>query len=304
MKNHRTRWIAALLALIPLASTSCASHSESAPMLGKSELAQTDQDSVSAIAASATGAAAPKRRVVFDQDYKLWTQILKANKRGDLLNYRGVAEQRTLFDRFIAQLESVTLEEMRPWKRNERYAFWINAYNAYTVQIILDNYPVDSIKDIKKGVFGSKTWDIEFIPLGALHPGGPEGKLSLNDIEHKILREWFKDARVHAAINCASFSCPPLLGEAFVAARLEEQLNAVTRKWISDDPLRNSFNKEKDRIYLSEIFKWFEEDFERDAGSVREFLIRFSPESEHLFIREAKLKYLDYDWNLNDIEHT
>ena len=142
-------------------------------------------------------------------------------------------------------------------------------------------------------------FDDEFIRMQALHPDGKDDKLSLNDIEHKILRARFGDARLHAAINCASYSCPPLLGEAFVAERLDEQLDQQMRAFVID-PRRNLYDREKNELRLSEIFKWFDEDFEKDAGSVRKYLLRFAPPSEEAFIRKAQIKYVDYSWALND----
>ena len=135
--------------------------------------------------------------------------------------------------------------------------------------------------------------------MRAHHPGGKDEDLSLNDIEHGILRKKFKDARVHAAINCASASCPPLRAEAFVADRLDAQLDEQMRAFVTDGS-RNHLVREKNRLELSEIFQWFAEDFERDAGSVKDYLARFAAPEDADFIRKAKVSYIDYDWDLND----
>ncbi|MBK6997452.1 MAG: DUF547 domain-containing protein [Lewinellaceae bacterium] len=167
-------------------------------------------------------------------------------------------------------------------------AYWINAYNAYTVQLIMQHYPIESIKDIKRGLaFVNSVWDIKFIHIQGF-------TYDLNNIEHNILRPVFKDARIHAAINCASYSCPKLLREAYTAANLDTQLDASMRSFVND-PLRNHISVEKAQI--SEIFKWFKGDFERDAGSVRAFLNRYA---EVKLNDKTDIGHLDYSWKLND----
>ncbi|MEM7306815.1 MAG: DUF547 domain-containing protein [Planctomycetota bacterium] len=237
----------------------------------------------------------------FDQSHRLWNEVLQEHVKDDRFDYAALKKDRGKLDDYIKQLQTVKPDDLKDWSKNERYAFWINVYNAHTILKVIDNYPVDSIKDLS-GAFGLKSvFDNEFIKMKAHHPEGTRDKMSLNDIEHGILRERFKDARVHAAINCASFSCPPLLGEAFVAAKLEEQLNKQMRAFVVDKR-RNRFNRDKKRAEISEIFKWFSEDFERDAGSVRDYLIRFAPEEDAAFLKDAKIKHLDYDWDLNDVK--
>ena len=135
--------------------------------------------------------------------------------------------------------------------------------------------------------------------MKSLHPDGENEELALNDIEHKILRKRYKDARLHAAINCASASCPPLRNEAFTADKLDAQLDEQMRAFVND-AARNHVDPAQKKLELSEIFKWFAEDFERDAKSVQEFLIRFAPAEKAEFIRGAKIRYIDYDWSLNE----
>jgi hypothetical protein len=188
---------------------------------------------------------------------------------------------------YLRLLESAHPSE-KGWTRAEQMAYWINAYNAYTVQLIIRNYPVASIKDIKRGIaFVNSVWDIKFIQIQGY-------TYDLNNIEHNILRPVFKDARVHAAINCASYSCPVLRNEAYTAERLEEQLDDAMRRFVND-PLRNQITAEKAQI--SEIFKWFRGDFERDAGSVRAYLNRYSAVK---IGDKADISHLDYRWTLNE----
>ena len=258
---------------------------------------------VQATAEAAAPAAEPSQQAqqAFDQAHGLWNELLKARVKGDSFDYGAVKKDPAKLNAYLRQLQAVTPAELKGWKKEERFAFWINVYNAYTIKKVVDNYPLDSIRDLS-GAFGLKSvFDNEFIAMQAHHPDGKNDKLSLNDVEHEILRVRFKDARLHAAINCASFSCPPLRGEAFVASKLDKQLEEQMRAFVVDKK-RNRFNRDKGRAEISEIFKWFKEDFERDAESIRGYLIRFAPEADAEFLRTAKLKYIDYDWDLNDVK--
>ena len=168
------------------------------------------------------------------------------------------------------------------------------------MSLVASKYPLKSIRDI--GNFFSPVWKKEFIPLKAFHPKGDDDKLSLDDVEHGILRPTFKDARVHAAVNCASIGCPPLRNEAFVADRLDAQLDEQARNWLADSA-RNRYDRSKSTIYVSEIFDWFGKDFVRDGGSIEAWIAKYAPEPEAAWIKSAKKvrrKYIDYSWKLND----
>ncbi len=155
------------------------------------------------------------------------------------------------------------------------------------MKLIVDHYPVSSIKDIKNRIpFVNSVWDIKFINIQ-----GQE--FDLNAIEHGILRKNFLDGRIHAAINCASYSCPRLRDEAFYADRLESQLENAMRIFVND-PLRNKVGT--DRAEISKIFSWFGSDFKKDAGSVRDFINRYASEPLN---PNGKISHLDYDWSLN-----
>jgi hypothetical protein len=241
-------------------------------------------------------------RAGFDQAHTLWTEVLKANVKGDRFDYKALLENRGKLDQYLGELQSVTRDEFERWTKEQRCAFWINAYNAYTVHLVIKNYPLESIKDV--GGLLRSVWDKSFIPLGQLFPGEEKKELSLNNIEHDVLRPKFKDARIHAAINCASRSCPPLRAEAFVADRLDAQLDEQVRAWLGD-ATRNRFERDKKRIQISQIFQWFHEDFERDKGSVRAWVETYAPAKEAEWLKLEKnvdVSYLDYSWKLNDID--
>jgi hypothetical protein len=237
----------------------------------------------------------------FDHEHALWTDVVKEHVRGDRFDYQGLIEDRGKLDRYLQALHAVTPAELEGWKREQQMAFWINVYNAHIVHLVASNYPLENIKDLG-GLF-SPVWKKEFIAMGAFDPDGKGEKLSLDEVEHEILRKRYPDARVHAAVNCASVSCPPLRAEAYVGERLQEQLDEMTRAWLAD-PSRNRFEPEKGRARVSAVFKWFREDFERDGGSLRKWLAKYAPPEAAEWLETAKkvdIDHLDYDWSLNDL---
>ena len=250
-----------------------------------------------AVVASRARAQEPK---VFDHEHRRWTAILKEHIHGDRFDYAALKKDRGELDRYLDELEAVTPAELAAWERERRMAFWIDVYNAHVVALVLDSYPIESVEDL--GSESAPVWKKRFIDLPAHHPSGKPGKLSLDDVEHGILRAQFADARIHAAINCAAEGCPPLRAEAYVASKLSKQLDEQCRAWVADRA-RNRFDRENGRAELSKVFEWFAADFERDAGSVLAWIARFAPEADAEWIRAAKPKiaYLPYSWKLNDV---
>jgi len=237
----------------------------------------------------------------FDHTHALWTEVLAAHVAGDDFDYGALAKDRTQLDAYVGTLQAVTSSEVASWSEKQRFAFWINVYNAYTILKVVDNYPLQSIRKLDKAFGITTVFEQEWIPMTAFDPDGDGDELSLNDVEHEILRKEFLDARLHAAVNCASASCPPLRGEAFVADRLDAQLEEQMRGFVNDSK-RNVLDEKNRRLRLSEIFKWFEGDFERDAKTIKGYLKRFLAEDQHDFVDQARIEYLDYDWDLNDTQ--
>lgn len=250
-------------------------------------------------AAQETPAVKPAAVAGFDQTHKLWNDVLTARVKSDGFDYKGLKSDRAKLDAYIASLEAVKPDEFAKWSAKEQFAFWIDAYNAYTIRRVVDSYPIASIKDL--GDDKVSVWDRDLAPLGALAPDLKKPKLTLNDIENKILRAKFKDARVHAAINCASQGCPPLRAEAITAEKLDKQLDDQVKHWLADTS-RNRFDKSKNALELSSIFDWFKDDFIRDAGSVQAWLAQRLPDDAAWLDPKKKLdmKFLDYSWKLND----
>ena len=178
--------------------------------------------------------------------------------------------------------------------RDERLAYWINAYNILAIDVVVGSYPVDSIKDV--GSFLRPVWKREAGTIGGR-------AVTLDEIEHRILRP-MGEPRIHAAIVCASVSCPPLRREPFRAAGLDAQLDEVTRRWLADPRKGAHIDPETRSVALSRIFDWFEEDF-AGVGGVLAFVARHVGADDRRWLEEngdrASLRYLDYDWRLNDL---
>ncbi|HET6205074.1 MAG TPA: DUF547 domain-containing protein [Planctomycetota bacterium] len=230
-----------------------------------------------------------------DPRHETWTSLLGAFVRAGVVDYGGLRGRSADLDSYLAELRAIRPEAFEALPRADRLAYWINAYNAFTVRLVLDHYPVKSIKDVG-GVFRS-VFKKEFIELRNLR----RETLSLDDVEHGILRPEFADPRVHFAIVCASKGCPPLRSEAYRAADLEAQLDDQARRFLAD-PGKNRIALEDRALHLSPIFKWFREDFEKASGSVPRFLARFLDAKRAAAIGDGKgfdVDYLDYDWTLN-----
>jgi len=221
-------------------------------------------------------------------DHGAWDALLKKNvvvlEGGKASQFRYGDVDRAALKGYLAALSKVDEKELKSWSREEQMAFLINAYNAFAVEKILTRYPdIRSIWDFGK-IFGNPFKDEFFTLLGR--------KMSLDGIEHGMLRKDYREPRVHYAVNCASVGCPMLREEAYVAARLERQLEEQARRFLSDRS-RNRFHE--GRLEVSKIFDWFKEDFEpRQAYFARYAKVLGYPGGE------VPLTFLDYDWSLND----
>jgi len=215
-----------------------------------------------------------------------WSILLKkyVTEIGQV-NYKGFIQDSVLFQSFLDDLSQHP--PGNNWNEKEKIAYWINAYNAFTVKLIIDHYPLKSIKEIGDGLpMVNSPWDIKFFKIGNID-------FDLNTIEHEILRKEFKEPRIHFAINCASFSCPKLRNEAFMAEVLETQLNDQTQQFINN-PDKNIISKNK--LELSKIFDWFKSDFTKEK-SLLQFL---KPYLKIDVSNNPSIEHLVYDWRLNE----
>lgn len=203
------------------------------------------------------------------------------------VDYKGIIKDSLQLNQYLKLLSDNPPQ--KSWSRDEQLAYWINAYNAFTLQLIIRNYPLKSIKDIGSKVkipFVNTPWDIKFIRIG-------KETFDLNNIEHGILRDKFKEPRIHFAIVCASVSCPKLLNEAYEGKQVQQQLEAQARDFINDRS-RNKISPNAAQV--SQIFNWFRGDFTRQ-GTLTEFLNRYSTVKIN---KNARVTYLEYNWSLND----
>jgi hypothetical protein len=211
-------------------------------------------------------------------DHAIFNDLLKKHVSSDgNVDYNGFKSDSKTLQSYIDLLK--TYQPIDNWTKDENLAYWINAYNALTIDLILRNYPTKSIKDIKD------PWDQRLWKLG-------DKWQNLNDIEHEILRK-MNEPRIHFAIVCASVSCPKLQNKAFMATNLEEQLTNATKEFLSD---RSKNELSENNIKLSKIFKWFKKDFEQN-GSLIDFLNQYT---EVKISNKAKKRFMDYNWDLND----
>lgn len=214
------------------------------------------------------------------------------------VDYAAIMRERDPLQSYLADVAAVSESEYATFSKTQKLAFLINAYNAYTIDFILSQYPdIQSIKDL--GSLISSPWKKRLFSLLGQ-------KRSLDDIEHGLIRQAgvFDDPRIHMAVNCASIGCPALRNEAYVAERLDAQLDDATRRFLSDAS-RNRADRQG--LWVSKIFDWYAEDFEKQAGSVAAWLAPYAAQlSENESIRRdvrnksLRIRYLAYDWTLND----
>ena len=229
-------------------------------------------------------------KATFDHSHDAFTQVLQKvvhpQGRASRVDYRQLTQDPDRLSTYLATLSSVSQQQFNGFTKPRQLAFLINAYNGYQLKLVIDNYPIGSIKDV--GNFFRSPWDIEFFQLFG-------DDASLNLIEHGMIREQFNEPRIHFAVNCASISCPPLQRVAFQAVQLDEQLEAATVNFLNDESV-NRVDPNSNRLLVSKIFDWYGEDFD-DVTAFILSKMQGVESSNQAF----KLDYLDYDWGLNQL---
>ena len=234
-----------------------------------------------------------------EEQHVLFNSVLNKYVQNGRVNYKGLCKDPDLA-KYISYLESSDPEKITDQK--VRLAFWINAYNAYTLKIICDHYPVKSINDLHSGgtalghVFKTTIWDKEIVVIN-------HKATSLNNIEHKIIRPVFKDFRIHFALVCAAKSCPALRPEAYEGSKLDQQLDDQAKLFLSDGS-KNRFDVATQKASISKIFDWYQKDFGNDNSKVLVAISKYLPDQIRKSIQSApdkwEVAYTNYDWDLNE----
>jgi Protein of unknown function, DUF547 len=245
----------------------------------------------------------------FDSGFADYARLLARVVHGARIDYQMLAEDRTAIDAIAGEFGALAPEAEQSMSAPERMAFWINAYNLFTLRVIVDHYPIrgswfslsprNSIRQIE-GVWTTLTWR------------AASREVTLDDIEHRILRPEFAEPRIHMAINCASRSCPPLRAEPYVGAELDRQLDDAARGYLASPEGARVVNG---RLYVSKIFEWYGGDFVKQFAAaqpesepeteraIRGFVERYGPPEPAAAAKGgAKIRFLDYDWSLNDVQ--
>lgn len=219
-----------------------------------------------------------------------YNKFLARHVKDGFVDYAELKNDEGMLDKYLQSINNTNPEALET--ENEQLAYWINAYNAFTLKLILNYYPdIKSIKDISDFPI-PKRWKARIYAAGGK-------RYSLNEIEHEILRKRFKEPRVHFAIVCASKSCPDLTGEAYMPDKIDEQLSNAAKRFLSDTSKGLKINHDN-VVYLSQILSWFEEDFVNAEGSIIRFVKKYAaPEITGKLSEDMKIRYMDYDWSLN-----
>jgi hypothetical protein len=241
----------------------------------------------------------------FDQSYENYDRVLKAYVSDGRVNYIGLKNDPKALESYLESSAGVPEEQFNSWTESQQLAFLINLYNASTLKLIIDHYPVKSIKNI--GSFFEGPWDQPVVRLF--------GKIFvLKYLERDILHKQFSEPRIHMALVCAAKGCPPLRSEVYLAEKMDEQLKDQSRRYLVS-PAGFRIDQEKKVVYFSSIFKWYGEDFvakysptsgftglDKTERSVANFCSAYLVSTDRAFLLHGgySVKYLDYDWSLNE----
>lgn len=228
----------------------------------------------------------------FDQTHARWGRVLDAVLRSNRVDYAALQARPAELDAYLAEVAAVPAAEFAGWPRADRLALLLNLYNAATLKLIADHHPVKSIRDI--GTLPGAAWRMPVVRLG-------DRLMTLDHLEHRIIRPEYAEPRIHFALVCAAVSCPPLRPEPFTGAKLEAQLGDQARLFLADTA-KNRFDAATGTLHLSPIFKWFQEDFTAGGHTLESYVAPQLPPDAAAALNSAKrvrVRFTDYDWALN-----
>lgn len=233
----------------------------------------------------------PQKVFAFDHTHAAFQAVLDKHVKDGLVNYKAIKAAPEGLKTYLQSTAKVTKEEFQKWSETQQVAFLINLYNAETIELVIDHYPVVSIKDI--GGFLGNPWKKEVVELFG-------EKTTLDVIEHEMLRKDYKRPEIHFAIVCASIGCPPLHEKVYLAEKLDKQLDERTRTFMADED-KNRVDNVRKRIVISPIFRWFSEDFEKKSGTTLRYVLLYMPKEKIKKVdRFWAIRYTEYDWSLNE----
>ncbi len=257
---------------------------------------------------SASGAESPAPGS-FDHAHARFERVLRAHVRQGQVDYAALQAERATLDGYLQELAALDAATLAGFSREQQLAFWINSYNALVLRTVVDRYPIKGRTLVGVAFPANSIWQVPGA-FGERRHRVAGRLLSLDDIEHRTIRPQFREPRVHVALVCAARSCPPLRPEPYRAATLEAQLDDQARVFMADRIRGLRLSSVADALEVSTIFKWFGEDFAPLGGGdvqvgIRAFAARHAPAadaelSRRLAASRTKLRFLDYDWTLND----
>jgi hypothetical protein len=230
----------------------------------------------------------------FDQSHALFGRVLSNFVANARVDYAALKTSPGDLDRYLSDVAVLTPEEFAKWPEPDRLALLLNLYNAQTLRLIIDHYPLKSIRDI--GLLPGAAWRRSIVRFGG-------EVMSLDRLEHEVIRGRYDEPRIHFAVVCAAVSCPPLRNEPYVGARLGEQLDDQTRTFLADAE-KNRYDAATESLWLSAIFDWYQDDFTKPAGSLEAYVKPFLPAEVAAATgraRQLKVRFLEYDWALNEV---
>lgn len=231
----------------------------------------------------------------FDQSHARFARVLDAVVKEARVDYAKLKAAPGELDGYLKDVAAVPAAEFARWRESDRLALLINLYNAQTLRLITDHYPLPSIRSI--GVLPGAAWREPVVRQGGQI-------MTLDHLENKVIRPQYREPRIHFALVCAAVGCPPLRGEPFVGARLNEQLDEQARRFLASAD-KNRFEPATATLHLSPIFKWYDKDFVASAGSLAAYVKPFLPEVQRSALvdpAKVKVSFTDYDWTLNELK--
>jgi len=253
----------------------------------------------------------------FDQNHTIFNKLLQENVKDAKVKYQGFIDS-VEFVNYLKTLNNISPDDFNTWTDSQKIAFWINSYNAFTIKAIIDHYPIQRSFTLV-GIFYAPKNSILQIPgvWKKLQFQAVGQNVTLDHIEHGILRKEFNEPRIHAAINCASISCPDLRNEAYIADKIDKQLDDSSKNFVNSKTKGVLIDKNESKIKVSKIFKWFGDDFfsnyhkqefndksDKQNGTLG-FIYKYINDDEKIFLLNSnyKLKYMSYDWSLNEAKN-